>query len=123
MQFLSPDENHLLLELSIGVRLRADLEVEMNELLELLVPGAHHIHDDGHKERIQGITIEHRKDDLSHGLDFDLVRALFDPLAQSLEPDLLIGIRLVDDGIASICGAHDGQCVWGLRKWKREQEG
>ena len=101
-----PDENHLLLQLAIRVGLWADFKVKVDELLELLVAGTHHVHDDGHQQRVEGIAVEHCKDDLAHGLDFDLVRALLDPLAEGLGPDLLVRIGLVDDGVASVCCAH-----------------
>ena len=74
----------------------------MDEFLELLVAGTHDVHDDRHQQRVEGISIQHGEDDLAHGLDFDLVRALLDPLAESLGPDLLIGIGLMDDGIAGV---------------------
>lgn len=107
-----PHKNHLLLELAIGVGLGADLEVKVDELLELLVSGAHHVHDDGHQERVEGVAVEHGEDDLAHGLDLDLVRALLDPLAEGLWPDLLVNIALVDDGVASVGRAH-GCCKGG----------
>lgn len=101
-----PHKNHLLLKLAIRVGLGADLEVKVDELLELFVPRAHHVHDDGHQERVEWVTVEHGEDDFAHGLDLDLVRALLDPLAEGLWPDLLVSIALVDDGVASVGRAH-----------------
>ena len=97
-----PDENHLLLELAVRVSLWTDLQIKVDQLLELLVTRTHDVHNDGHQEGVERVAIEHSKDDLAHGLDFDLVRAFFDPLAEGLGPDLLIGVGLVDDGVAGV---------------------
>jgi len=110
------NKNHLLLELAVVVVLWTDLPVEMQQLLQLLVPRWHNELYNRHHERwLQyvnssllretdekahlGVSIDSRHDDLAQRVDFDLVRALLQSLAQ-LGRRWHLCARLEDDGVA-----------------------
>lgn len=85
MQIISiPDENHLLLQLAIGVQLWTYFIVKVQQLLEGLALGRHNESDDMHEQLWHRIAIEHYSEDALHGLLLALICALLQLVAQLL---------------------------------------
>ncbi|KAI3494698.1 hypothetical protein L1887_40514 [Cichorium endivia] len=106
-----PNEDHLLLEVALFVELGADLPVEVEHLLELLVTAGQDILDDGHEQVGLGRAVEGGYDDASEGLELDLVGAALEVVAQVLGGELdAVAARVgSDDGIGDGLGGRHGE--------------
>lgn len=66
-------QDHLLLQLALGIKLGAHFPVELEHLLELLVLAWEYILDDRHQERRVRLAIQRRYDNGTERLQLDLI--------------------------------------------------
>lgn len=109
----APDQDHLLLELARLVVLRADLPVEVQHLLDLLVPTRQHELDDGHQQRRLGVAVQSRDDDPPEGVELELVRAAFESRAHVLRGVRFLSV-IMDECVARGVAGRHAERVLGL---------
>ena len=111
----SPNKNHLLLEVALVVQLGANLPVEVEHLLELLVPAGHDILNDGHEERWLRAAVEGGYDDTSEGLELDFIAALLEVETKVLggQLDTIVAQIGCNDGVGNGFGrCHVCEAMW-----------
>ena len=104
-----PYENELLLELPLGVQLRADLVVKVEKLLEGLGLGGHDESNDVHQQLRHRVAIEHDGEDALHGFDLALVGAFLQLRPQLRHGRCAIGGAVLDQTPRVFEERHGGQ--------------
>lgn len=103
-----PDQDHLLLELPTGVKLGADLVVEVEKLFQRLGLGGHDEADDVHQQCRHGVAVEHDGEDGLHSLNLGLVGTLLELGTQLVGGRDVGSIVLVDQAVGVVEeGRHD----------------
>lgn len=118
-----PHQNHLLLELAICVVLRADLVVEIKQLLQGFAFRRHDKADYMHQQLGHGISVEHDRDNVPHGLHLGLVIALFQLHSQVLQGRLIRSVVQMDQAVRIVEERRHGGMVAGEAAVKEDKEG
>lgn len=88
-----------MLELPASIKLRANLIIEVQKLLEGLGFGGHDESNDVHEQLRHGVAIEHDSEDGLHGLDLALVGALLELCTQLRHGRNIGSIVLMDQAV------------------------